>query len=275
MDLNTITEVVQPRRQEDVPTWQDGDAWLGGGTWLFSEPQPRLRRLIDLASLGWPAIGIDERGLHLAATCTIAKLQATALPAGWTAAPLISQCCRAFQASFKIWNTATVGGNLCLALPAGPVISLAVALDGVCTIWSRDGRERRLPAAQFVTGAQQHALAPGELLRQIELPASALVKRTAFRQLSLTPLGRSAALLIGALSPRDKTFDLTITAATSRPFGLSFTHVPTADQLRDRIEQISDTAYFDDVHGAPDWRKHITTLLAEEIRQELSGGPRS
>ena len=32
--------------------WREGDAWLAGGTWLFSEQQPRLRRLIDLQSLG-------------------------------------------------------------------------------------------------------------------------------------------------------------------------------------------------------------------------------
>ena len=48
MDLTTITEVVRPSGRESLPEWQDGDAWLGGGTWLFSEPQPKLRRLIDL-----------------------------------------------------------------------------------------------------------------------------------------------------------------------------------------------------------------------------------
>ena len=49
--------------------------------------------------------------------------------------PLIDQCCRAFLASFKIWKTATVGGNLCMALPAGPMIALTAALDGDCVIW--------------------------------------------------------------------------------------------------------------------------------------------
>jgi CO/xanthine dehydrogenase FAD-binding subunit len=270
MDLNTITEIVQPQGRNDVPNWKDGDAWLAGGTWLYSEPQPGLRRLIDLADLRWPAITMDGRGLQLAATCTIAKLEAVSLPAGWTAAALIGQCCRAFQASFKVLNTATVGGNVCLALPPGPMISLATALDGVCTIWSRHGGERRIPVIEFVTGVQQNMLEPGELLRHIELPASALVKRTAFRQLSPTPLGRSAALLIGTLSPSDATFHLTITAATSRPIRLAFSHLPMADVLRDRIEQIP--AYCNDAQGAPTWRKHITALLAEEIRQELANG---
>jgi CO/xanthine dehydrogenase FAD-binding subunit len=256
-----------------VARWKNGDAWLAGGTWLFSEPQPYLRRLIDLASLGWSAINVDERGLQLAATCTIAQLDGVSLPAGWTAAPLIGQCCRALMASFKVWNTATVGGNICMALPAGAMISLASALDGVAMIWTNDGGERLVPIVEFVTGAQKNILAAGDVLRQIDLPASALVKRTAFRQHSLTPLGRSAALLIGTLSLRDKAFDLTITASTPRPIRISFSHLPMADELQDRIEQqIPDTAYLDDVHGAPAWRKHITLLLAEEIRLELSAG---
>jgi CO/xanthine dehydrogenase FAD-binding subunit len=272
MDLNTIKEVVQPRDRDTLPRWQEGDAWLGGGTWLFSEPQPHLSRLIDLASLHWPAIERDGQGLRIAATCTVATLEATSLPVEWIAAPLIGQCCRAFAASFKIWNTATVGGNICMALPAGPMISLASALDGIGTIWSRDGGERKTPIADFVTAAKKNALAPGEILRSVDLPAQALVRRAAFRQISLTPLGRSGALLIGTLSPRDGAFALTITAATSRPVKLSFARLPDRQTLQDRIaREIPDALYYDDVHGAPLWRKHVTPVLAEEIRQELSG----
>src|SRR4051812_45836112 len=48
MDLNTICEVTRPRSREEVAPWRTGDAWLAGGTWLFSEPQPDIRRLTDL-----------------------------------------------------------------------------------------------------------------------------------------------------------------------------------------------------------------------------------
>jgi CO/xanthine dehydrogenase FAD-binding subunit len=276
MDLNTIKEVVRPRGGDPLPRWQDGDAWLGGGTWLFSEPQPHLKRLIDLASLRWPAIEIDERGLRIAATCTVAALESAPLPVEWTASPLIGQCCRAFAASFKIWNTATVGGNICMSLPAGPMISLTVALDGVATIWSQDGVERQIPIVDFVTGAKTNVLAPGEILRRIDLPAQAFMRRAAFRQISLTPFGRSAALLIGTLSPRDGAFALTITASTARPVRLSFAGLPDRPTLRERIaDKIPDALYYDDVHGDPRWRKHVTPVLAEEIRQELSGGSAS
>src|SRR6202046_266815 len=54
--------------------WRDGDAWLGGGTWLFSQPQPRLRRLLDLHAFGWPPLTETEDGLSIAASCTLAQL---------------------------------------------------------------------------------------------------------------------------------------------------------------------------------------------------------
>src|SRR6202042_1740685 len=179
MDLNTIKEVAHPQQREQLPAWTAGDAWLAGGTWLFSEPQADLHRLIDLAALGWPALTIDGNGLSIAATCSVAELDAAACPPDWLAAPLINQCCRAFLASFKIWKTATVGGNICMSLPAGPMISLTSALDGVCTIWKTDGSEQRVKVADFVTGNQRNLLASGDLLRQIDIPLAALKRRSA------------------------------------------------------------------------------------------------
>src|SRR5277367_3484269 len=191
MDLNAITTIDRPRSRDDFGAFADGDAWLAGGTWLFSEPQPHLRRLIDLSALDWEPLRVSDAGLFVAATCTVATLNAFEAPASWIAAELIDQCCRAFLASFKVLNMATVGGNFCMALPAGPMISLAAALDGVCVIWTPDGGERRLPR-------------------------EALTRRTAFRRISLTPLGLSSALLIGTLSAAG-TFALTVTASTRRP----------------------------------------------------------
>src|SRR6516164_7205732 len=203
MDLNTIESVAHPKRRAELPVWTAGDAWLAGGTWLFSEPQNHLTRLIDLTDLKWPPLDVNATSLSIGATCTIAQLDALACPSDWLAAPLINQCCRAFLASFKIWKTATVGGNLCMSLPAGPMISLTAALDGVCTIWETDGGERKVQATDFVTGNQRNVLKPGDLLRQIDIPLAALKRRSAFRQISLAPAGRSAALLIGSLTSDD------------------------------------------------------------------------
>jgi CO/xanthine dehydrogenase FAD-binding subunit len=275
MDLNTVAEIARPKSKDDTP-WREGDAWLAGGTWLFSEPQPNVRRLIDLEDLRWQPLGVSEQGLAIAATCTIAQLHAFQAPAEWTAAPLFRQCCRSFLSSFKIWNFATVGGNVCMSLPASPMVSLTAALEGVCTIWPKDGGERRVPVVDFVTGPQQNVLRPGDLLRSIDLPASALGKRSSFRRMTLTHLGRSSVLVIGTRCPRAGTFSLTVSAATIRALRLDFPQLPSAEQLRAALhERIPDALYFDDVHGAPAYRKHMTHYYGEEIRRELGAGEKS
>src|SRR5271167_989334 len=176
MDLNTITEVVRPGAGVDGVKWRDGDAWLAGGTWLFSELQPHLRRLIDLQALGWKPLAMSDDGLEIAATCEIARLVALKTPADWLAAPLIGQCCRSFLSSFKIWNTATVGGNICMSLPAGPMISLTVALEGSCVVLRRDRSESPMAVEDFITGNNSNVMERGDLLTRIDLPTSALRK---------------------------------------------------------------------------------------------------
>jgi CO/xanthine dehydrogenase FAD-binding subunit len=267
-----MRQITFPGPHDGGIEWHEGDAWLAGGTWLFSEPQLHLRRLIDLRAFGWAPLTITEQGLEIAATCEIAKLDRLKMPPEWTAGPLIRQCCRSLLASFKIWNSATVGGNICMSLPAGALISLATALEGVCTIISRDGIHRQVPVEDFVTGNHQNVLRNGDLLRKIDLPAVALEKRAVFRQMSLTHLGRSAALLIATLGPREGVFMLTITAATSRPLRFSFSRLPARNELRRRLEdEIPDSLWFDDVHGSWDYKKHLTFHYAEEIRRELAG----
>jgi CO/xanthine dehydrogenase FAD-binding subunit len=271
MDLNTVAAIERPRERGDIRGFRDGDAWLAGGTWLFSEPQPTVTRLIDLDGFGWEPLRADPRGLTIGATCKIATLHAFDEP-DWPATRLIDQCCRAFLASFKIWNMATVGGNICCALPAGPMISLCAALDGVCVIWGPGGAERRASVFDFVEGPLRPALKAGEVLRSVEIPAEALRRRTAFRQISLTKLGRSGALLIGSISAKGG-LDLTVTAATRRPLRISFDRLPGEAELNARVAaEIPDTLYYNDIHGRPDWRKHMTFEFSREIRRELAQG---
>ncbi len=270
MDLNTVTEVKRPE-SADAVIWRNGYAWLAGGTWLFSEPQLAIDTLIDLETLHWPALLASEDGLDIAATCRIVELDRFAAPPQWTAAALLRECCRSLLASFKIWNTATVGGNICMSLPAGAMISLTVALEGMYTLWPREAAPRQILAADFVSGNHANALQTGELLRTIHLPTAALTRRFAFRRSSLTHLGRSAVLLIGTQNPHEGDLLITITAATTRPVQLRFDRVPPADELRHRIDAtIPDALYYDDVHGTPAYRRHLTYYYAEQIRSELA-----
>lgn len=282
MDMNSIEAVVPTA---DPADWRDGDAWLAGGTVLFSYgsyafgPEP-FKRLLDLGSVGWTPVTVNKNGIELAATCTVAELYA--LPAspqvaqqGWPALDLFRPCCDSFVASFKVWNMSTVGGNICSALPAGPITSLCAGLDGVATILGPGGTSRTIPVTDLVTGDGTTCLAPGELLRSIHLPASALASRVAFRRLSLSNLGRSGVLLIGRLDA-GTSLVLTVTAATKRPVQLRFGHLPQSAELAAGLDgAVPDELYHDDVHGLPAWRKDMTYRLGEEIRAELAAPERT
>lgn len=262
-----------PNRAEEIPAWRAGDAFLAGGTWLFSEPQNRLTRLIDLSTLGRPPLRATDAGLEIAATCTITQLENMSMPALWPVKPLIEQCCNAFLASFKIKNVATVGGNIVMSLPAGPMISLCVALGGELIIWTPDGGTRRALVIGFITGNNRNTLGPGEIVDTIHLPAAALTRRTAFRQISLTNFGRSGALIIGTLDAAGA-FALTVTASTPKPYQFRFDALPGADELTARIDGEVAGKWFGDIHGLPAWRRDMTLHFAREIVAELGGGAR-
>ena len=268
MDINTITEVVRRPSAKPGSDWRDGDAWLAGGTWLFSDQQPDLRRLIDLMPLGWDGLVATDAGLEIGAMCTVRDLYAFSAPDDWRAAPLFRTSCEAFLASFKVWNAATVGGNICMSLPAGPMITMTVALEASYTLQSTDGSERSVDAVDFVTGDHENILAPGELLRKIDIPTRALRKRHAHRRFTLTHLGRSTVFMIATRGEGD--ILLTITAGTTRPVRLAFDSMPDADALQHSIDSIPPDMWFDDPNGTPDHRQHLAKHFAEEMRRELA-----
>jgi CO/xanthine dehydrogenase FAD-binding subunit len=273
LDLNTVSDFVPATDA----TWRDGDAWLAGGTWLFSQPQPELTRLLDLQAFGWTPVEETPDGVLIAATCTFAQLDSWR-PAGSgyaAAAVLPRQCCHALLGSFKVHNVATVGGNICLSLPAGPMTSFASALDGIALLRGpgeagSGGTTRRVPVADFVTGESRNQLRSGELLTHVWLPARALTARVAFRQLSLSPVGRSAVLVIARRDPAGGETVVTVTASTPHPVQLRFPAAPVPAEVQARLDA-AGPRWLDDVHGSALWREAMTRRLVTEVLEELAG----
>ncbi|WCE01714.1 FAD binding domain-containing protein [Streptomyces sp. HUAS 31] len=272
MDLNTITEVIRRPSERPGRDWHEGDAWLAGGTWLYSTEQPDLRRLIDLTTLRWDPLVPTDEGLEIGATCTIRELYTFPWPQRWTAGPLFRASCEAFLSSFKVWNSATVGGNICMSLPAGPMITATVALEARYVLWAPDGSVRFVDALDFVTGDHRNDLAPGEILRRITIPERALRQRTSHRRFTLTRLGRSTVFLVGTQRPGAKNLLLTLTAGTTRPIRLAFDALPDGRTLRESIDAVPADVWYADPNGTPEHRRHLTRHFAEEIRRELMEG---
>lgn len=269
MDLNTVTSYRTARDRTDLALGP-GEVLLAGGTWLMSEPQPDARGFVDLTTLDWPDLEVSEDGLRIGATCTIARLVEWAhsdrAPADWTAVPLFPAAANALLASFKIWNTATVGGNVCRSFAAGAMISAAVALDAVAWVWRPDGTDRRLPVADLITGNGTNDLEVGEVLRALEFPLTALRSSASLRKIALAELGRSGAVVTGRVD-RDGSCVFTVTAATSTPQLARFTTLPDAATLAASVSRMS--GWYTDPLGSADWRRGVSVVLAERLRTEL------
>ena len=75
-------------------------------------------------------------------------------------------------ANIRVRSTGTLGGNLAFADPHSDPATFLLAADAAVVLGRGDGR-RRLPLGEFVLGPYTTALAPGELLVAIEVPAMA------------------------------------------------------------------------------------------------------
>ncbi|MGA1837295.1 FAD binding domain-containing protein [Herbiconiux sp. 11R-BC] len=267
MDLNTIATIVPARHRDDLIALGTTVAPLAGGSWLFSETQDHLTGLVDLMTFEWPSLTVTPDGLEVASTCTLAELAAMPDDRGWVAHPLFFQCCTALLGSFKVWNVATVGGNISASLPAGPMTSLFSALDAEALVWRADGSDERIPVAAFVTGNGTNRLRAGDVLRSLHVPRSSLEARTGYRKIALSPLGRSGAVIVGRLDA-DGAFTLTVSGATVHPEQLHYASLPDAASLGADVERIE--TWFTDPHGAADWRRAVSSLLAREILVELA-----
>ena len=266
MDLNTVTGYRRARARADLAL-APGERIMGGGTWLFSEPQVETTALVDLTTMEWAPLEYTARGLTVAATCTIAELSKLPERDGWTAQPLFFQCATALLASFKIWNVATVGGNICRSFAAAAMVSLCAGLDAEALVWTPDGGEYRTAVADLVTGNGTNRLQPGEVLRAVDFPDHALRARTGFRKIALASLGRSGAVLTGRVDP-DGSAVFGITAATLWPVVLRYPSLPEPGVLRSDVAEAD--GYYTDPLGAADWRRQVTGVLLEEIRLELA-----
>jgi len=150
----------------------DGTArLLAGGHSLL--PAMKLRRaelgvLIDIGRLGelayvradgeWIAVGALTRHRTLERDPLVAAhLPLLAAAAGRIGDP-------------QVRNRGTIGGSLANADPAADLAAAVLALDGVLVARGPAG-EREIPAREFFTGRHRSALAAGELLTEIRLPA--------------------------------------------------------------------------------------------------------
>ncbi len=154
---------------------------LAGGTDLYPATQAQVLSgpMLDLTALpDLHGIAARNGGLWVGACTTWAEIAAADLP---PALHMLQQAAREVGGR-QIQAAGTIGGNLCHASPAADGVPPLLALDASVELARPDGTRRMLLSA-FLTGPRRTALAPGEILTAVVLPAFALRGRSAFLKL--------------------------------------------------------------------------------------------
>jgi aerobic carbon-monoxide dehydrogenase medium subunit len=144
---------------------------IAGGTDLILHIRNKAIKpeyVIDITRIpGLDYITFDhQQGLRLGALTTIRALETSVeLQRKY---PIISQAASQL-ASVAIRNVATVGGNLCNALPSAETSQALVALSAQVRIIGPKG-ERTAPLESFFTGVGKTLLQPDEVLLEIIVP---------------------------------------------------------------------------------------------------------
>jgi carbon-monoxide dehydrogenase medium subunit len=158
---------------------------IAGGTDILVELQRGVkptRTLIDLSAVPQLRyVELDGPWLRIGALTTHNDILKS--PLSWQYALPLAQACQEVGAP-QIRARATVAGNLLTASPANDTIPPLLALNAELVLISAAG-ERVLPLRQFYHGVRRTDLQPGELLREIRVPALTGNSRGLFLKLGL------------------------------------------------------------------------------------------
>ena len=250
---------------------------LAGGTDLYPGAGAQLDGpVLDITAL--PALkGITlNQGLRIGAATTWAEIAAADLP---PALQGLQQAARQIGAR-QVQKVGSIGGNLCNASPAADGVPPLLTLDAEVELCTRDGR-RTLPLDKFILGPRKTALAPGEILVAVHVPATALAGRGAFLKLGARAylvisiamasarvvvsqgIVTDAAIAVGAASPVARRLTQLERALIGAPVGNLADRV-TAEAISTALDPI------DDVRATAGYRAEAATELVQRLLRGLA-----
>ena len=158
---------------------------IAGGTDLLVELKRGVRQtpvLIDISRVpGLDRVEMVEGKLHLGPLATHNRL-VVSRPVVEAAFPLAQAAWSV--GSPQIRNRGTLGGNLVTASPANDTITPLWALGATVTLRSARG-ERTLSFPEFYQGVRRTAMAPDEMLAEIQIPPLEADERGIFLKMGL------------------------------------------------------------------------------------------
>ncbi len=179
-------------------------------------------------------------------------------------------------ANLRVRSVGTLGGNLCFADPHSDPASFLIAV-GATLVCQRGEATRRIPAAGFLAGLYETALAPGELLVAIELPARPPSTGISHLRMKLTerPVVTVTALVTLTPSAAVAQARLIVGSVASVPFAadtVSLLGAGAAD-FGSRVEACAEAAAavcapLPDSEASPDYLSHLVRVHARQALGE-------
>ena len=157
---------------------------LAGGQSLVPLMNFRLARPAHLVDLNRVAeldfLSVEGGELRIGAMTRQRRLERSGeVAAGW---PLLREA-TGYIGHVQIRNRGTVGGSLAHAFPSAELPVAMVTLDAALVLQG-EGGERTVAAEDFVLGTMTTVLEPGELLREVRVPAVAAGSGVSFQEVS-------------------------------------------------------------------------------------------
>jgi aerobic carbon-monoxide dehydrogenase medium subunit len=178
-------------------------------------------------------------------------------------------------ANLRVRSVGTLGGNLCFADPHSDPASFLMAA-GATLECQRGDQVRRISSAGFLTGPYQTALAPGELLTAVELPARPDRTGLSHRRMKLTE--RPVVTVTAQITLRGNVVAqarLIVGSVGSVPFAAdtaALAGASPADFVR-RAEACAEQAAagcdpLPEGEASPDYLRHLVTVHARQALGE-------
>jgi len=195
-----------------------------------------------------------------------------AVRSGW---PLLARAAERV-ATPAIRSTATIGGNLCYAEAASDPAPALLCLDAQVRVADRVG-ERVVPIAELFTGFYETAIAPGEILTGVRLPAPSAAARSGYvkfcpRSAEDKPLVGVAALFTLDASRRVETSRIGLGGVAPTPIRARSAEATLLGQsLTDAVaRQAAEAAAAEadplsDVVGSADYRREMIRVWVRRL----------
>jgi aerobic carbon-monoxide dehydrogenase medium subunit len=241
----------------------DGARALAGGQTLVNVMKARAGSpdaLIDLNGIA-ELRGIDlapDGTLSIGAMTTYADIVSSAEA---RARPIIGEVCTQI-ADVQVRNRGTIGGNLCTNDPTNHLPPLMAALGATMTIAGADG-ERIVTAKEFFLGVYLTAVAQGEVLTKIDVPAG---RGDGFAAVTL---GVDGTCIASAAASVDGRVTVALGCVDAVPVVLEPASAG-ADDVRAAVAGAGIEPP-SDVHASSAYRAHLSQVLAVRAVNQAQG----